>query len=135
MKKTMRSIFKSKKKAGSCANGYATFMALICFLMVLQLLSLASLYISESAYLLKADKRSQIDLAIIDQAKGLIDHNNQIRNCSEDQSGLILEKKVDLENGSLYLKDMKTYLIAEYDNKKAVFYYDDHQINSIEWKN
>ena len=138
MKKIRRFISRSTTIHFKFANGYATFMALCCFILLIQLMVFASLYTKEKALLYACQKQSQIDLNVISAAKEIIVHNQFVNRCHRPDEERILSKHVRYKDIDIFFKDGKTYLECVYykNGKKFIctIYYDDHAIVSMEIK-
>ena len=138
MKKIRKYTLKLTKNRSKSANGYAAFMALCCFILLIQLMIFASLYTKEKALLYGCQKQSQIDLNVISAAKEIIVHNQFVSRCHRPEEERILKKHIKFKDMDLYFTDGKTYLECTYykNGKKYIctIYYDDHAIVSMELK-
>ena len=111
-------------------------MALCCFALLIQLMSLACLYTKERASLYACQKQSSIDLNVISAAKEIIEHNQFVSRCNRPEEERIKEKHVKYKNMDFYFKDERTFLNCSYQKKEDRYlytiYYDDHSIVSME---
>ena len=119
-------------KYKSC-NGYATWLALICFAMLLQILSLMSVYILNSAYLIQANRQSIIDLSCISHAKAMIENNNLVRRCNYSEDRLILNKRESINGKSISFTDNDTFISCRYEGYELLVYYDEKGISGIDY--
>ena len=91
----------------------------------------------QNVYLLKANRQNVLELSILDHAKHMIRHNNQIRLCHTDQE-LILEKDIRVQDIEVHLLDQGTYIECDYFDVCMKIYYDDKAIVSVDidehWK-
>ena len=62
----------------------------------------------------------------------MIEYNTWIRNCSKDQSQLILEKQMEIQGKNVYFKDCETYILCQYEQIQMRIYYDDHFVSGLE---
>ena len=112
-------------------------MALYCFALLVQILSLLSIYIAQSTSLIQCDHQSQFDLACISQAKGLIFHNNQIRFCDGNPEELILTQEILIDDVWVTFDDHETYFECTYPKKekwiRLRIYYDMQGIQDLEY--
>lgn len=113
-------------------NGYSLYMSLICFFLMLQCVVFVCLYTMESTNLILCNKQSIMDLSCISQARGMIEYNTWIRNCSKDQSQLILEKQMEIQGKNVYFKDCETYILCQYEQIQMRIYYDNHFVSGLE---
>ena len=91
----------------------------------------------QNVYLLKANRQNVLELSILDHAKHMIWHNNQIRLCHTNQE-LILEKDIRVQDIEVHLLDQGTYIECDYFDVCMKIYYDDKAIVSVDvdehWK-
>ena len=111
-------------------------MALCCFALLIQLMSLACLYTKQRAGLYACQKQSSLDLNVISAAKEIIEQNQFVSRCNRPEEERIKEKHVKYKNIDLYFKDGRTFLNCSCQKKKEWYvytiYYDDHAIVSME---
>ena len=102
MKKFICDIKKTRKHSRCKShNGYASWLALICFALLLQIISLMSIYVLNSAYLIQANRQSIVDLSCISHAKMMIENNNLVRRCNYADDQLILKKIEEINSEEL----------------------------------
>lgn len=114
-------------------NGFASQAVLLVFLALLQLLSLISLYCVQNASLKEADRINQFELAIVQEAKEIIEHNARIRQCHWDESKLEIEKKVQIENEIVWFLDRQTYLEVRSSLFEGTIFYSGSRIEKVEY--
>ena len=130
MKKMIKYISKWKIKHTSSINGYATWLALLCFMILIHFVSYVCAYSYERSYLLACQKQSHVDLIVMDAAKVIIEHNQFVQRCHVD--GWIDSKKVMADDLEIDFKDEKTRLHAYCQNLHYIFYYDMDSIVNME---
>lgn len=117
-------------------NGYSSWMALVCFALLIQVLSLLNLYVIENYNLYLASKQSTFDLSCISQIKGIIHHNTQIRLCNTNMQDLITNKEMIIDNHRVEFKDFESYIDCIYwkDAREIHLkvYYDEKGISGYE---
>lgn len=135
MKKIKKFIWNWKRNDIKYINGYATFMALCCFALLMQIVLFTCLYTKEKVYLLSCQKQSIIDLNVLDAAKEIINHNQFVSRCNRPDEERIMNKHIRYKDYDMYFEDGYTYLNCTYkkENKSFVytFYYDEHAIVSM----
>lgn len=113
-------------------------MALLCFALMIQVLSFLNLYVLSNYQLYKASLQSTFDLSCFSQMKGMIQHNTKVRLCHENQNQLILSKEIEIQNVTVQFIDHETYMDATYQKKNRqihmIVYYDEKGIKSYEYK-
>lgn len=114
-------------------NGFASQVVLLVFLAMLQLFSLISLYCFQTVSLKEADRINQLELAIVQEAKTIIEHNTKIRQCHFDESMLKLEKKVMIENETVWFLDQQTYLEVYSSKIECRIFYSKNRIEKVEY--
>lgn len=114
-------------------NGFASQVVLLVFLAMLQLFSLISLYCFQTVSLKEADRINQLELAIVQEAKTIIEHNTKIRQCHFDESMLELEKKVMIENETVWFLDQQTYLEVYSSKIECRIFYSKNRIEKVEY--
>ncbi len=95
-------------------NGYSMWMALMCFVLILQISSWLSIYIVQSVDTMQADTQSKIDLCCIYQAKKMIQKNNIARRCHFPESQMELYSDQDILSYSVHFEDKQTYIECTY---------------------
>ncbi|MDD7281378.1 hypothetical protein [Floccifex sp.] len=113
-------------------NGYSLYMSLIVLFLLIQCVSYISVLCMQSVELMKCNKQSMIDLAIISHAKAIIENNTMIRECNFDSSQLILKKEVEVNDKKTILKDCDTYIQCIYEGLEYHIYYDEMSISGLE---
>lgn len=124
-------VNKTKSTTLKSINGYASWTSLVCFFLVLQILSFLALQTMQNVYLLKANRQNVLELSILDHAKHMIRHNNQIRLCHTNQE-LILENDIRVQDIEVHLLDQGTYIECDYFDVCMKIYYDDKAIVSVD---
>lgn len=116
-------------------NGFSTILALVCFGFLLQIISLMSLYIYNSAYLIQASRQSTFDLSCISHARHMIETNNLIRLCNYSTEHLIQEQQVEIMDQSVLLIDQRSFIECIANSYTLRIYYDDKGIVGIDYIN
>jgi hypothetical protein len=107
-------------------------ISLVCFFFLLQLATMTSIYILETAWLKKASDQNNIDLALMHYAKEMIQENKAARLCNS--SNIQTEKSVEVFGSIAYLYDRSTFIEVAYEGNTLVIYYDDTSLYDMEWK-
>lgn len=107
---------------------------MICFAFLIQILSLLSIYVLNSAFLIQASRQSTIDLTCISYARHMIENNNQVYRCHYDESRLITNMNCTIEDKQIEFMDYDTYILCSYDTYVLKVYYDEKGIVSIDFE-
>lgn len=140
-KKKMKSICPGQRKKNTLpynsVNGFMTVHALLCFFLLLQIISLLSLYLLNNAWLIQADQQSTLDLSCLSQAKAMIQHNQQIEKCHLNPDDLLQEQIVNIQGVDVLFRDEKTFIDCTYQIKKKKvqmrIYYDSTGILNLDF--
>lgn len=111
-------------------------MAIICFFLCIQLVSLFSLYSLHCSYLIQCDHQNQIDLTCISHMKALAEHNSWVHRCKIDPSQLVLKRSFQIKDETFDLEDHTSYISCISRENKEVemrLYYDDHGSIGIDY--
>ncbi len=118
-------------------NGYGTWMALVCFALMIQVISFFNLYALSNYQLYQANRQSTFDLSCFSQMKGIIQHNTRVRLCHEDEKNLITYKEMEIQNQQVQFYDRETYVDGIYQKGNRTIhikvYYDDKGIKDYEF--
>ena len=118
-------------------NGYGTWMALVCFAFMIQVISFLNLYTLSNYQLYQANIQSTFDLSCFSQMKGMIQHNTRVRLCHEDEKNLITYKEMKIQNRQVQFYDCETYVDGIYQKGNRTIhikvYYDDKGIKDYEF--
>lgn len=134
MKKFICDIKKTRKHSRCKShNGYASWLALICFALLLQIISLMSIYVLNSAYLIQANRQSIVDLSCISHAKMMIENNNLVRRCNYAVDQLILKKIEEINGHIVIFIDENTYISCQYEDLELKVFYDEKGISGIDY--
>lgn len=112
-------------------NGYASWISLVCFFMVLQILTLLSLHTMQNVYLLKADQQNILELSILNHAQNMIQQNLRIRICQTNEKQIDNKEEI-IQNVMVSFTDHKTYIECDYMDVCMKIYYDDKAIVSVD---
>ena len=136
MRKTMKFILfgnlMDKNINHKSINGYSLMISLLCFFLLIQIISFTCIYTLESRQLLKANQQSMMDLSILSQAKHMIENNTWIRICHGQENDLIIDDTLEINNKSVHFHDYETYVEVSYGSIIYKIYYDDKYISNIE---
>lgn len=98
-------------------------MALVCFGLLLQVVSLICLYAQENLSLYKANQQSIFDLSCYSQMRGLMQHNTEIRLCQYNQDDLVLTKMMQIQGVDVTFTDYETYVDATFYKGSRTIHY------------
>lgn len=111
-------------------------MAIVCFGLLLQIVSFMSILLLQNSYLCLANKQSKLDLSCLSQAAHIIQNNNYVRRCNIPDDELILFMDMKMEDTYVTFQDQDTYIqiIQEQTHKKIEMnvYYDEKGISGFE---
>jgi hypothetical protein len=115
----MTAFICSMKKQGirtatRSSNGYGTWLALLCFGLLIQIVSLVGLYTVQSAYLLQCSRQSRMDLSCMSYARHMIENNAAVRRCHYDESREIQELDAKIGSVPVHFTDRGTYIECSY---------------------
>ena len=117
-------------------NGFALEPVLILFLFTLLFSAWAALTIQSKAYLLQANRRSELDLAILERAKTIAGDLSWQRRCALDLDST--SRNETILDHHVSFRDQTTFLECSYteNGRKFVFdvYYDQTGIIKIEYR-
>lgn len=82
----------------------------------------------------QADRQSRMDLKIIERAKEIMEHNQNIRLCQSDKENLLVYTEEEIYGNSVIFEDKDTCMIVKINSKSLFIYYDSMGIQSFEWK-
>lgn len=112
-------------------------MALLCFGLTIQILSLISVYSLQAGYLISSNRQSQLELACFSQAKHIIETNTWIRRCNGNVENEIEELDVVMGDIDVHFLDCDTYISCTYvKNEKSMeirLYYDDKSVVGVDY--
>lgn len=118
-------------------NGYGTWLALLCFGLMIQILSLISIYSLQAGYLIQSNRQSQLELACFSQAKHIIENNTWIRRCNGNEENRIEKLDVLMGDINVHFQDEQTYISCTYlKNQKSIeirLYYDDKSVVGVDY--
>ncbi len=120
-----------KRITPNCINGYSLMMSLICFFLMLQILSIVSLYTMESSYLIQCNRQSTMDLSCVSYAKHIIENNTWVRKCHQPLDRLILYDVENIAGKTVTFEDKDTYIQIHYERIWLRLYYDDKYITEL----
>lgn len=115
-------------------NGYASWLSLVCFAFLIQIMSLVSVYTLNSAYLIKASRQSTFDLSCISQARHIIENNNIVSKCNYSLDKLISNTEIEIMDKTVSFIDKDTFINCVSDNYVLNVYYDEKGISGIEFE-
>lgn len=125
-----------KNSSISSTNGYASWMAILCFGLLLQILSFMSILLLQNSFLCLANKQSQMDLSSLSQASHIIKNNNYVRRCNIPKEELIEYFEMDMGKTHVTFEDMDTFIqvIQKQPNKTIEMnvYYDEKGVSGFE---
>lgn len=127
-------ILKLTIKKSSCSNGFTSQISLIIFGLCVQFAALASVISHQMLLLKQADRQSRLDLKVVERAKEIIEHNQNIRLCQSDKDSLIDYSAEKIYGNSVIFEDKETCMTVKINDKLLYLYYDDTGIQSFEWK-
>lgn len=112
-------------------------MALLCFGLMIQILSLISVYSLQASYLIASNRQSQLELACFSQAKHIVENNTWIRRCNGNVENEIDELDVEMGVVNVHFLDCDTYISCTYvKDEKSIeirVYYDDKSIVGVDY--
>ena len=114
-------------------NGYSTWIALVCFVLLMQIMSVLSLETLQQVALVQCGKQNVIDLSCISYAKAMIRQNQMALRCGTSRMD---EQNVSIDGISVSFHDHKTYVECTYAKANRIvtmkIYYDDQAIISMD---
>ncbi len=141
--KTRTNLLKSGRKKGAdrqkhseSLNGFVLEPALILFLFTLLFSSWTALTIQSKACLLQANRRSELDLAILERAKTIAGDLSWQRRCALDLDST--SRNETILDHAVFFRDQTTFLECSYieNGRKFIIdvYYDETGIIKIEYQ-
>lgn len=85
-------------------------MSILCFGLLLQIVSFLSIALMQNSYLVLANRQSTLDLSCLSQARHIIHNNNIIRKCHYNTEDLILYEEMDMGQSHIQFWDEDTYI-------------------------
>ncbi|MDY3034997.1 MAG: hypothetical protein SOS22_02100 [Absicoccus sp.] len=115
-------------------NGYSTWIALVCFALVMQILSILSIETLQQVALVQCAKQNVIDLSCMSHAKEIIRQNQMAIRCGTPHP--IKTKTVTIDGIPIQWNDHKTYVECTYPKANRIvtmkIYYDAKAILSMD---